>query len=166
MGGEYGGGDAELTAQEPVGEPGDVGLVVRAFQHADVASYSVHSGCEGGEIVLEGADVRFDLLQPDGHLEELVGEDMAAQGLPERGVALQGLEYVFEGVDGGGHRRFLGEYFTTGGRWDGGPGVGPAALAGRGGCMAGVLSSVLFRWRSRAGLAPGEEQREVDESRC
>ena len=83
MGGEYGGGGAQLTAQEPVGEPGDVGLVVRAFQHADVASYSVHSVCEGGEILLEGADVCLDSLEPDGHLEELVGEDVAAQGLLE-----------------------------------------------------------------------------------
>ena len=120
MGGEYGGGDAQLPAQEPVGEPGDVGLVVRAFQHADVASYSVHSVCEGGEILLEGADVCLDSLEPDGHLEELVGEDVAAQGLLERGVALEGLEYFLEGVDGGGHRWFLEEYFTTGGRWGAG----------------------------------------------
>ena len=48
-----------------------------------VASYSVHSVCEGGEILLEGADVCLDSLEPDGHLEELVGEDVAAQGLLE-----------------------------------------------------------------------------------
>ena len=38
---------------------------------------------------------------------------MAAQGLPESGVALQGVGYVFEGVDGGG-------------RW--GAGMGQAAV--------------------------------------
>ena len=35
--------------------------------------------CEGVEILLEGADVRLDSLQPDGHQEELVGEDVAAR---------------------------------------------------------------------------------------
>ena len=56
-------------------------------------------------VLLEGADVRLDSLQPDGHLEEILGEDVAAQGLPESGVALQGVGYVFEGVDGGGRWR-------------------------------------------------------------
>ena len=49
--------------------------------------------------VLTSASIRSSR---DGHLEEILGDDVAAQGLPESGVALQGVGYVLEGVDGGG----------------------------------------------------------------
>ena len=53
---------------------------------------------EGGDVFLESADVSQGPFEPHRDLEELVGEDVAAQGVPERGLALHGVQDVIETV--------------------------------------------------------------------
>ena len=49
-----------------------------------------------------------------GDLEELVGEDVPAQGVTECRIVIHGVEDVLEAVDGRRHGRVFGDHLTFG----------------------------------------------------
>ena len=104
---------------------------------------STSSLCSPGHLD-ELGELGLVLSELSGELDELFGEDVAAEGVPEGGVPLHRVEDVLEGVDGGGHGCFYPlelQVILSLGK-SGGIQPAPLLIAGRSGLASGHIDDL------------------------